>query len=138
MTVVSPIELVSTLWTSPGSVLHVPIACIHTTHPPHICTHTLTPSQVSGCALHRDQHATATGLRVPPRVVTTNSESLQHLEQLSRGFDPGDLLPLAAQVSSMSMESLPMTVLTENSARQHRAAYEARKMLPRVRGPAGL
>ncbi|GLI68731.1 hypothetical protein VaNZ11_013221, partial [Volvox africanus] len=85
--------------------------------------------QVSGAALRRDQHAATSGLRVPPLVVTTNAESVQHLEHLLREFDPGELLP---QASSASSESIPMTVATENSARHHKAAYEARRVLPRV------
>ncbi len=90
--------------------------------------------QVSCCALRRDQHASTTGLRVPPQVMTTNAESVQQLEQLFREFDVGALLP---QASAASSESIPMTVATDNSARHHRAAYEARKILPRVSRPKG-
>ncbi|KAG2497986.1 hypothetical protein HYH03_004245 [Edaphochlamys debaryana] len=85
--------------------------------------------QVAGAALRRDQHAASTGLRLPPRVVTGNAESQAVVEALFSGFDLDEIMPQSSQSSS---DSLPMTVQTDNSAKHHKAAYDARRILPRV------
>ncbi|KAG2448660.1 hypothetical protein HYH02_006017 [Chlamydomonas schloesseri] len=85
--------------------------------------------QVAGAALRRDQHAAGLGLRLPPRVVTSGPESVAALEALMAGLDLDELLP---QGSNSSSESMFMTIVTDNSARHHKAAYDARRMLPKV------
>ncbi len=52
--------------------------------------------QVAGSALQRDQHASASDLRVPPRMITHNAEAMAQLEQYFVEFDPDELLPQAS------------------------------------------
>ena len=52
--------------------------------------------QVAGSALQRDQQASASDLRVPPRMITHNAESMAQLEQYFMEFDPDELLPQAS------------------------------------------